>query len=66
MEFKALITGSNHDVKDAFFQQMHQIETLTTSNRYGDVARHIKYFSPDIFVYCIYKETKEGDRKSVV
>ena len=65
MEFKALITGSNHDVKDAFFQQMHQIETLTTSNRYGDVARHIKYFSPDIFVYCIYKETKEGYSKII-
>ena len=65
MEFKALITGGNHDVKDAFFQQMHQIETLTTSNRYGDVARHIKYFSPDIFVYCIYKETKEGYSKII-
>lgn len=65
MEYKALITGSNSEVMDAFFKHMHQIETMTTSNRYGDVARHIKYFSPDIFVYCIYHETKEDYSKIV-
>ena len=65
MEYKALITGSNSEMMDAFFKHMHQIETMTTSNRYGDVARHIKYFSPDIFVYCIYHETKEDYSKIV-
>ncbi len=65
MAFKALITGSNNDVMDAFFKHMHEIKTMTTSNRYGDVARHIKYFSPDIFVYCIYHETKEDYSKII-
>lgn len=65
MKYKALITGSNDDIIDDFFTHMHHIDSLTTSNRYGDVAKHVKYFSPDMFVYCIYQETKEDYSKII-
>lgn len=59
MDYKALITGKNDEVVDEFFAHMDHIETMTTSNRYADVVKHIRYFSPDIFVYCIRNESKE-------
>lgn len=59
MEYKALITGKNDEVVDDFFAHMDHIEAMTTSNRYADVVKHIKYFAPDVFVYCIYNESKE-------
>lgn len=65
MSYKALITGNNNSVIDDFFANMNEIESMTTSDRYGDVVKHIKYFAPDVFVYCIYKETKEDYSKIV-
>lgn len=60
MKYKVLITGKNTAVIDDFFIQMDEnFETVTTSVRYGDIVRHIKYFSPEIFIYCISSETKE-------
>lgn len=65
MQYKALITGNNNSVIDDFFTNMHEIDSMTTSDRYGDVVKHIKYFAPDAFVYCIYQETKEDYSKIV-
>ncbi len=65
MQYKALITGNNSGVIDDFFTNMHEIDSMTTSDRYGDVVKHIKYFAPDAFVYCIYQETKEDYSKIV-
>lgn len=65
MSYKALITGNNNSVIDEFFANMNEIESMTTSDRYGDVVKHIKYFAPDAFVYCIYQETKENYSKIV-
>lgn len=65
MQYKALITGKNSGVIDEFFTNMNGIESMTTSDRYGDVVRHIKYFAPDVFVYCVYQETKEDYSKIV-
>lgn len=65
MQYKALITGNNNSVIDDFFANMHEMDSLTTSDRYGDVVKHIKYFAPDVFVYCIYKETKEDYSKII-
>lgn len=59
MEYRALITGNNDKLIDEFFAHMDKIDTMTTSNRYADVAKHIKYFLPDVFVYCIRNESKE-------
>lgn len=60
MKYKVLITGKNTAVIDDFFIQMDEnFETVTTSSRYGDMVRHIKYFSPEIFIYCIKDEARE-------
>lgn len=60
MKYKALLAGKNNSVIDDFFVQMNEnFESITTSTRYEDIIRHIKYFRPDIFVYCIYNESRD-------
>ncbi len=61
MRYKMLLTGRNKSVIDDFFQQTDDaFETLTTSVRYADVVRHLNYYEPDIFVYCIYNESMDA------
>lgn len=58
MRYKMLLTGRNQSVIDDFFQQADdEFEALTSSMRYTDIIRHLKYLEPDIFVYCIYNES---------
>lgn len=64
MKYKVLITGKNDPVVDGFFTKMsEQFEVLSTSSRYEDMAGHMNYFAPDIFVYCLYKESQERINK---
>ena len=51
-KYKALLTGKNNSVIDDFFNQMYEnFEVITTSTRYDDIIRHIRYFSPHLFIY---------------
>ncbi|MDE7259900.1 MAG: hypothetical protein K2N77_11790, partial [Lachnospiraceae bacterium] len=60
MKYKVLLTGKNDSAIDDFFMQMgDNFEVLTTSARYEDIARHMTYFMPDIFVYCLYNESRD-------
>jgi CheY-like chemotaxis protein len=60
MKYKVLLTGKNNTIIDDFFIQMEEkFETLTTSGRYEDILNHLKYFEPDIFVYCLSHEANE-------
>lgn len=60
MKHKILITGKNESVIDDFFIQMNDnFEVLTTSTRYEDIIRHLNYFSPDVFVCCIGRESRD-------
>ncbi len=60
MTYKVLLTGRNKTVIDDFFSQMvDNFESLTTSIRYDDIVSHIRYFKPDIFVYCLNQETND-------
>lgn len=54
MKYKALVTGINQSVIDEFFEKTIQVEFMTTSTRHQDIAVHIKYFRPDVFLYCLY------------
>jgi len=66
MKYKALIAGKNNSIIDDFFVQMNEnFESLTTSTRYEDIICHIKYFQPDIFVYCIYNEMRDSINRMV-
>lgn len=60
MKYKILITGKNDSIIGDFFAQMvNEFEVMTTSSRYDDIVRHVKYFQPDIFVCCIYNESRD-------
>lgn len=60
MKYKVLLTGKNNTVIDDFYSQMSEnFECMTTSGRYEDILNHLKYFEPDIFVYCLNHETNE-------
>ena len=61
MKYKALVTGKNTAIIDEFFIQMDDsFEVLSTSTRFNDIMRHIKYFTPDLFVYCLSNEARES------
>ncbi len=61
MKYKALVTGKNTAIIDEFFIQMDDnFEVVSTSTRFNDIMRHIKYFSPDLFVYCLSNEARES------
>lgn len=60
MTYKVLLTGRNKTVIDDFFSQMvDNFESLTTSIRYDDIVGHVRYFKPDILVYCLNQETSD-------
>ena len=61
MKYKALVTGKNTAIIDEFFVQMDEnFEVVSTSTRFNDIMRHIKYFTPDLFVYCLSNEARES------
>ncbi|MDE6845737.1 MAG: response regulator [Lachnospiraceae bacterium] len=60
MKYKVLLTGKNDSAIDDFFMQMSDnFEVMTTSARFEDIIRHVTYFAPNIFVYCLYNEARE-------
>lgn len=60
MKYKVLLAGKNNTVIDDFFTQMGEnFESMTTSGRYEDIVNHLKYFEPDILVYCPNHEANE-------
>lgn len=60
MKYKVLIAGKNDPVIDIFFTKMSDLfEVLSTSIRNEDLNGHMKYFEPDIFVLCLYKESQD-------
>lgn len=60
MKYKVLLAGKNQSIMDDFFYVLsNNFECMTTSTRSIDIANHIKYFQPDVFVYCMTVETKD-------
>lgn len=56
-KYKALLTGKNNTAFDDFFIHLsNTFESMTTSIRYEDIVNHLKYYNPDIFVYCMSNE----------
>lgn len=61
MKYKILISGKNNTIIDDFFSQMSDdFEAVTTSNRYDDMIRHLPFYKPDVFVYCISGESRDN------
>lgn len=60
MKYKILLAGKNKSVIDDFFNVMSdEFDCMTTSGRSGDIANHMEYFQPDVFVYCFANETND-------
>ncbi len=67
MKYKILLTGGNKSTIDDFFTQMDDnFELLTTSERFDDISNHLKYFEPDIFVYCLNQKITEGSNQWIM
>lgn len=59
MKYKLLLVGNNNATMDDFFiHLLNQFECVTTSRRYFDVYTHLKFFKPDMLVYCMQKEAQ--------
>ena len=66
MKYKLLLTGNNKTVIGEFFTQMDfSFECLSTSERYDDILNHMKYFHPDAFVYCLFRENSAEIKKFI-
>lgn len=66
MAYNVLIAGNNASAIDDFFLRLQDdFDLLTTSIRFDDVDRHLKYFTPDIFVYCINDNYFEDGAKLI-
>lgn len=66
MKYKLLIAGKASSIIDDFFLRMtDNFEMMTTSLRHEDILRHVKYFKPHMFVYCMYNEAREDFNKMI-
>lgn len=66
MKYRLLIAGKASSIIDDFFLRMSQsFECMTTSVRTDDILRHINYFSPHLFVYCMYNESRDDFNKMI-
>ncbi len=61
MKYKTLLAGNDASIIDSFFTQMgNSFEAMTTSLRSEDIMRHVNYFAPNVFIYCLHNETREN------
>lgn len=66
MKYRTLVMGKSNSVIDDFFIHMDDsFDVISCSTRYGDIIRHLKYFTPDVFVYCLYNESQESIRQMI-
>lgn len=60
MKYKILLAGKANSIIDDFFLRMSdKFEIMTTSLRNDDIMRHVKYFQPQMFLFCMYNESRE-------
>lgn len=66
MKYKILIAGKASSIIDDFFLRMNEnFEIMTTSLWHDDILRHVKYFQPHMFLYCMYNESREDFNKMI-
>lgn len=66
MKYKILLAGKASSIIDDFFLRMNDsFELMTTSLWHDDILRHIKYFQPHMFLFCMYNESREDFNKMI-
>lgn len=64
MKYVVLLTGNNRMAINEFFTYMdNSLECINTSSRYDDIMNHLKYISPDVFIYCLYGESPDDIKR---
>lgn len=65
-KYVILLTGNNRMAINEFFTYMDlNFECINTSSRYDDIINHLKYISPDVFVYCLNGESPDDIKRFV-
>lgn len=66
MKYKILLAGKATSIIDDFFLRMSDsFEIMTTSLINDDVLRHVKYFKPHMFLFCMYHESRDDYNKMI-
>lgn len=66
MKYKILLAGKASSIIDDFFLRMGEsFEVMTTSLWNDDILRHVKYFSPHLFLFCMYHESRDDYNKMI-
>ncbi len=66
VKYVVLLTGNNRMAINEFFTYMDlDLECINTSSRYNDIVNHLKYISPDAFIYCLYGESPDDIKRFV-
>jgi len=66
VKYVVLLTGNNRMAINEFFTYMDlNLECINTSSRYNDIVNHLKYISPDAFIYCLYGESPDDIKRFV-
>ena len=64
MKYTVLMIGNNRTIMQEFFTYMdYSFECLSCSDRYDDIMNHLKYVTPDVFVYCLRGEKQESIKR---
>ena len=66
MKYRILLAGKASSIIDDFFLRLSdKFEIMTTSMRNDDILRHIKYFQPQLFLFCMYNESRDDFSKMI-
>ncbi len=66
MKYGILLTGRNKVIRDEFFTHLWDIfECLSCSGHSEDIYNHLKYYTPDAIVYCLYEESSDNFKRMV-
>lgn len=64
MKYTMLLTGNNRMLINELFTYMDlHFECMSTSSRYDDIENHLRYVTPDVFVYCLFGETPDDIKR---
>lgn len=66
MKYRILLAGKASSIIDDFFLRSGDgFEIMTTSLRNDDILRHVKYFNPHMFLFCMYHESRDDYNKII-
>lgn len=60
MKYKVLLAGNSRKLINDFFVQMDfAFECVSSSLIYEDLKRHVDFYKPDVFVFCMRMESRD-------